>query len=127
MSDYDPGVKPRDPFMQPKGAVKEPGTTAVKADGEKPDMSLLSAEGLLQVAAVMTYGKKKYSAHNWRGGLSWSRLLSAALRHIFSFIGGEDKDPETGLSHLAHASCCLLMLLEFEKTHKKLDDRHKAS
>jgi hypothetical protein len=80
---------------------------------------------MARIAEVMTYGKKKYSAHNWRGGLSYSRLLAAALRHIFAYLGGESKDPETGLSHLGHASCCLMMLLEFETTRPDLDDRYK--
>lgn len=99
--------------------------TGIKHDQEKPDMSLLSASALFRIAEVMTYGKKKYSAHNWRGGLAFSRLLSACLRHIVAYVGGEDKDPETGLSHLAHASCCLMMLLEFETTRPDLDDRYK--
>ncbi len=97
----------------------------IKHDQEKPDISLLSPIALLEVAKVMTFGKKKYSAHNWRGGMAWSRLLAAVLRHILSFMGGEDKDPETGLPHLAHAICCLMFLLEFEVTHKELDDRYK--
>ena len=36
-------------------------------------------------------------------------------RHIFAWWGGEDKDPETGFSHLAHAACCLLFLMEFQR------------
>jgi hypothetical protein len=47
------------------------------------------------------------------------------MRHLHAFNDGEDKDPESGLSHLAHASCCLMFLLEFEKTHQELDDRYK--
>ncbi len=100
--------------------------TGVKHDHDKPDMSLLSSIALFEVAKVMTFGKKKYSAHNWRGGFIWSRPLSAALRHIFAYLKGEDKDPETGLSHLAHAMCCLMFILEFEVTHPELDDRHKG-
>lgn len=99
--------------------------TGVKHDQEKPDMSLLSSVALRKVAEVMTFGKKKYSAHNWRGGIAYSRLIAACLRHITAYNGGEDKDPETGLSHLAHASCCLMMLLEFEETQPTLDDRYK--
>lgn len=99
--------------------------TGVKHDQGKPDMSLLSNIALVKVAQVMTFGKQKYSANNWRGGFAWSRPLAAAARHLFAYIGGEDKDPETGLSHLAHASCCLMFLLEFEETHKNLDDRYK--
>ncbi len=101
-----------------------PSPSGVKHDQEKPDMSLLSSIAMVKIAEVMTYGKKKYSAHNWRGGLGYSRLLAAALRHTFSYLGGEDKDPETGLSHLAHASCCLMMLLEQETTRPDMDDRY---
>ncbi len=88
-------------------------------------MSLISSVAIFKVAQVMTFGKKKYSANNWRGGIAYSRLLAAALRHTFSYLGGESKDPETGISHLAHACCCLFMVLEFEDTKPELDDRFK--
>ncbi len=101
--------------------------TGIKHDQDKPDMSLLSPIAMVKIAQVMTFGKNKYTAHNWRGGFFWSRPLAAALRHIFAYLGGEDKDPETGFSHLAHAACCLMFLLEFEETHKDLDDRHAPS
>lgn len=99
--------------------------TGVKHDGEKADMSLLSGIAVHKIAQVMTFGKRKYSANNWRGGIAYSRLVGAALRHIFAWLGGESLDPETGYSHLAHASCCLMMLLEFESTRPELDDRYK--
>ncbi len=102
------------------------GLSGIKHDQDKPDMSLLSSIALVEVAKVMTFGKKKYSANNWRGGFAWTRPLSAALRHIFAFLGGEDKDPETGLSHLAHAICCLMFILEFITTGAGTDDRYKA-
>jgi hypothetical protein len=98
---------------------------AKKYDDGKPDMSLLSPIAITKIAEVMSFGRKKYAAHNWRAGFNWSRLIAAALRHILSYLGGEDKDPESGLSHLAHASCCLMFLLEFEVTHKDKDDRYK--
>jgi hypothetical protein len=100
---------------------------AVKHDSDKPPMNLLSREALEQTAMVMAFGKEKYAAHNWRGGFAWSRPLSAAMRHLMAFNDGEDKDPESGLSHLAHAACCIMFLLEFEKTHKHLDDRFKPT
>lgn len=100
-------------------------TGAVKHDQGKAPMSLLSREALEQVALVMEFGRQKYAAHNWRQGFAWSRPLSAAMRHIMAFNDGEDKDPESGLSHLAHAACCIMFLLEFEKTHPDLDDRWK--
>jgi Domain of unknown function (DUF5664) len=109
------------------GQIQTSAPTGVKHDQDKPDMSLLSNTALVKIAQVMSYGKKKYSAHNWRGGFVWSRPLAAAARHLYAYIGGEDKDPETGLSHLAHACCCLFFILEFEESHKELDDRYKGN
>ena len=101
-------------------------TAGRKDDQEKPDMDLLSPYALEKVAQVMTFGKKKYGANNWRGGIAYSRLLAAIMRHLNSYRKGETLDPETGLSHLAHASCGLMMLLEFEETRPDLDDRYKS-
>lgn len=110
-----------------KEAMKElvPTGTALKFDSDKLPLHLLSTEAMNQTAAVLAFGAEKYAAHNWRKGFVWSRPLSAAMRHITAFNAGEDKDPESGLSHLAHAACCIMFLLEFEKTHKELDDRYK--
>jgi len=99
---------------------------ALKFDDDKLPVNLLSTEALLQTAAVLKFGADKYSEHNWRQGFAWSRPLAAAMRHIMAFNDGEDKDPESGLSHLAHAMCCIMFLLEFEKTHRELDDRYKV-
>lgn len=98
---------------------------ALKFDQGKPDMSLLSPYFLEEVTKVLDFGKKKYAAHNWRKGFIWSRPAAAALRHIFSWLKGEDKDPESGLSHLAHAACCLMFLIEFIETKNGTDDRYK--
>ena len=100
--------------------------SAMKFDGDKLPVNLLSSEALLQTAAVLKFGADKYHAHNWRDGFVWSRPLAAAMRHIMAFNDGEDCDPESGLSHLAHAACCIMFLLEFEKTHPELDDRYKV-
>ena len=102
-----------------------PTGTALKFDDGKLPFHLLSTEAMNQTAAVLAFGAEKYAEHNWRKGFVWSRPLSAAMRHITAFNAGEDKDPESGLSHLAHAACCIMFLLEFEKTHKELDDRYK--
>lgn len=108
---------------EPAQQKQEPGT---KFDAGKPPMELLSTEALVQISRVLEFGKKKYDAHNWRKGMSWSRLIGAALRHLTAYKDGEDLDPETGLSHLAHLGCCTMFLLEFIKTHPDFDDRYKV-
>jgi hypothetical protein len=95
-----------------------------KFDDGKPDLSLLSSKALLEIAKVMTFGKDKYGAQNWRKGIAWSRVYAAVQRHLLAWNDGETNDPETGLNHLAHASAGLLFLLEYSQTHKELDDRY---
>lgn len=97
----------------------------VKHDQGKPPLGLLPTSALVEVAKVLAFGKEKYAAHNWRKGFDWSRLIDASLRHITSYNDGEDKDPESNLSHLAHAACCIMFLLEFEKYKLGNDDRYK--
>lgn len=88
-------------------------------------MDLLDPHAMEQLALVLGFGAKKYAAHNWRKGLSKSRLIGAALRHLFAYLGGQDHDPETGLSHVAHAMCCCMFLLGLEH-RPELDDRWKV-
>lgn len=101
-------------------------TKAVKNDSLKPRMDLLPSYPLEEVACVLGFGAEKYGDHNWRHGMVWSRLYASALRHLLSWNAGEDKDPETGRSHLAHACCCLLFLLQYERDHPHLDNRFKS-
>lgn len=93
----------------------------------KARMSLLPPKALTQVAEVMTYGEKKYAAWNYlKGrGLPFSDYLDAALRHLAAFNAGEDLDAESGKSHLAHAACCILMLMEMQHYHPQQDDRFR--
>ena len=92
-----------------------PLTTGVKYDEEKPRMHLLPPKATLEVAKVLTFGAQKYDEENWRKLENLqNRYTSGALRHIFAHMDGEKLDPESGISHLAHALCCLLFKLEIE-------------
>ncbi len=109
--------------METEQQKSEGGT---KHDEGKPLLALLPVEALVEVGKVMTFGAKKYTAHNWRGGFAYTRVASAALRHLFARISGKDVDEESGLSHLAHAVCCVLFLLTFQLTNTGTDDRYKG-
>ena len=86
-----------------------------KYDGEKPRMHLLPPKSMVEVAKVLTFGAEKYDEHNWRKLENLqNRYTSGALRHIFAHNDSELLDEESGLSHLAHAICCLLFKLEIE-------------
>lgn len=99
----------------PESLDTAPGSTnpGVKFDQEKPRVDLLPPGALLQIAEVLRYGATKYSERNWEKGLARRRVLSAAIRHLFAYMSGEDLDPESGLPHVAHAGCCILFLIEY--------------
>lgn len=100
--------------------------TALKYDGEKSRVELLPSAPLVMIGDVLTFGARKYADHNWRGGFDYSRLIGANLRHLLAFNDGEDLDPESDLSHMAHAGCCTLFLLEQIAKGTGNDDRYKG-
>jgi hypothetical protein len=110
----------------PATGVADSGGGAVKADTGKPALSLIPSSALFGMGAVLTFGAKKYAAHNWRKGMDWSRLLDALLRHTMAVVDGEDTDQETGLPHVYHAMCCLAFLGEYQAKSLGRDDRYKA-
>ena len=117
--DYE-AFEPVIPLGGKTGEVK-----AIKFDDNKPRMSLVPPRALLQVAAAMTYGAKKYSADNYlQGGFTTRRLIDAALRHMNAHLQGEDTD-ESGHSHLSHCAASVLMLMEAIAVGKISDDRYK--
>ena len=77
-----------------------------------------------EITDVLTYGADKYEANNWCRGAEWGRYFAALCRHIFAWWKGEDKAPETGFSHLAHAGCCLVFLMEYQRNGWGTDDRN---
>lgn len=103
-----------------KKRIKATGT---KNDQNKPDMSLLPYESLVEVVKALEYGKNLYGRKNWQSGISYTRLISASLRHIHKFNEGIEKDEDSGHHHLGHAICSLLFLLWQEKHRKDCDDR----
>lgn len=99
--------------------------SGLKNDGEKVRWELVPPDAVNEVAKVLTFGAHKYADRNWEKGMEWSRVYGALQRHMAAWWGGEDTDSETGLSHLAHAGCCIMFLLSYEKRNVGLDDRHK--
>lgn len=90
----------------------------MKFDGDKLDWSLIPWKQMEEVARVMMFGVKKYERDNWKK-LDYHRLESALLRHVLAYLGTEQYDPETKLSHLAHAICNCLFLLWKEENNEE--------
>lgn len=102
-------------------------TGGIKHDQGKIRTDLLPFDALEEVAQVLTFGAIKYGDRNWENGFNYGRLIGATLRHIFAFARGEDADKESGRSHLAHAACCILMLLALTLRGHGKDDRSVQS
>ncbi len=100
-----------------------PTSEGRKDDSGKTPWHLMPPDALNQIAQVLEFGAGKYGDRNWEKGMNWSRPFSALMRHMWAWWRGEDRDPETGLSHLAHAGCCILFLLTYQGHATGKDDR----
>jgi hypothetical protein len=99
----------------------------VKFDHGKARLDLVPPEIVTAIAEILAVGARKYAARNWEQGMEWSRPYAAALRHLLAWWGGEDLDPDTGKSHLWHASCNLAFLVAYEARAAGTDDRPSGS
>jgi hypothetical protein len=70
---------------------------------------------LLEPAArVFDYGSRKYAAWNWAKGMPWSVPVGCIHRHLVALVLAEEvNDEESGLSHLGHVMCNLIMLAHY--------------
>ncbi len=84
-----------------------------KFDDGKLPYDLLPGDAVEEIVKVLQFGATKYGERNWEKGMKWNRPFAALMRHMWAWWKGEEKDPETGLSHLAHAGCCILFLLSY--------------
>ncbi len=84
-----------------------------KFDDGKLPYDLLPGDAIEEIVKVLQFGAVKYGERNWEKGMKWNRPFAALMRHMWAWWRGEGKDPETGLSHLAHAGCCILFLLSY--------------
>lgn len=108
-------------FMLTEEQERELKETAVKFDNDKVDWMILPYDALEEIIKVMEFGARKYARGNFASGegLEYTRVLNSLMRHILAFSRGEDLDPETGISHMAHAGCNVLFLLHYIKNPEK--------
>ena len=89
----------------------------------KPKWSLVPQSSLIPMVRVLEFGAKKYGDYNWTKGLSIRETCESLKRHLDAFMEGEDKDNESGLSHIGHIQCNALFLSWMMENRKDLDDR----
>lgn len=98
-----------------------------KDDSLKPVLAFVPKEAMYEMGKAFSYGASKYNSWNYKNGIEMTRTVSAALRHIYQFMDGEDKDFESQSLHLGNAMANLAMAIDTYHNHKELDNRWKKS
>ena len=109
--------------------LAERGENPKKAHGAlKPCLSYMPTSILLAVARVFELGARKYGLRNWRRQpIDASTYYDAMNRHLIAwFEGGEDIDPESGQSHLAHVVACAMIVMDSRNLGTLKDDRGRT-
>ncbi len=97
---------------------------ALKETQGKVPLELLDPHFLHEVANVFEFGAQKYDRWDWLGGIPFSKIQGAMLRHLTAWMNGEDVAEDSGLSHLAHlAANCQMLLRWIHDNRTDLDDR----
>jgi hypothetical protein len=89
----------------------------------KARWGLVDWDALIPMVQVLEYGCNKYDDHNWKKGLPYVATMESMMRHLHSFMNGQDIDEESGLPHVGHILCNAMFLSYYYQFKKDFDDR----
>lgn len=116
-------------LIHPSGEVAVPDEKIEgrKGSEDKLDYSSVPLETLGGVVRVFEKGSVKYDGERtWMPGIPFSKLFSAALRHIIDwYYFGKNKDEESGEHPLSHVIANCMMLLSYIED-ERFDDRKSS-
>jgi len=106
-------------------SVTELSPNPKQAFGDKKvPLGLVPSSALIYLGRSFKEGARKYGPLNWRvTKVEAMTYVHAALRHIYSYVDGEDIDPESNNPHIAHAMACLAILADATETDNLIDNR----
>lgn len=99
--------------------------TGLRYNAGKTQWSLVDFDAIEDMVKVLEFGAEKYSANNWKKGLSVSEILDSMQRHINALRRGENIDLESNLPHWGHIGCNYMFLEYMMKYKLEMDDRYK--
>jgi hypothetical protein len=103
--------------------VSNPKQYAATRDSKAP-LDLLEGTAEEAIARALQTGALKYGKKNYRTIRIFASTYGAAIRrHIDAWNDGEEDDPESGLSHLAHIGANLHVLFGAMDAGTFEDDR----
>ncbi len=101
-----------------------------KDDTEKCPMELIDPMFIQGVGWVLSIGKKKYGANNWKSATAEDieRVKGALLRHQMAYLAGEEFDPESELHHMYHVATNAMFLAHYDRNKaRSKDDRNESN
>lgn len=91
---------------------------------KKVQLNLVPPSSIIYQALAMEDGARKYGPYNWRQNkVIASIYIAAAMRHLHSYLDGEENAQDSGKPHLAHALACLGIIVDAKETGNLVDDR----
>ncbi len=86
-----------------RAAMQRKEEPAKRFDAGKSRVDLINPDFILALGEHMAFGAEKYGERNWEKGMSHSRVIGSALRHLLALQRGEVTDDEGRLHTIAVA------------------------
>lgn len=120
-------------LLSPSGSVFKPATLNAKDNPPNPKqrygdlkvpVALVPPSAIIAMGTAFKEGARKYGAYNWRDkAVESMTYINAAQRHILAYLDGEEIDPESGNTHMAHALACLAIIVDATAIGALVDNR----
>lgn len=102
-----------------------PDNGGLRHNAGKPRFDLVPPEAMVALADHFRKGAEKYADRNWERGMDWGKCFASMERHAWSWMNGEDFDPETGSHHMVAVAWNALALYVYSVRGIGVDDRPK--
>jgi hypothetical protein len=94
---------------------------------KKVSIGLVPASSIIYQALAMEDGAVKYGPFNYRETQVRATVyINAALRHLYSYMDGEELAQDSQKPHLGHALASIGIIVDAKESGTLIDDRPKA-